>query len=118
LKNRYKELDLRPFILSRSFYAGSQKWGFIWTGDNNASYESMKYSVDQLLSLNLCGYSACGADVGGFFNNPDEKLTKSWYQVENFNFSMERLTLSLEDMHMKVPKEGNLGVSLKKLVTR
>jgi len=86
LKNRYKELDLRPFILSRSFYAGSQKWGFIWTGD--------------------------------FFNNPDEKLTKSWYQVENFNFSMERLTLSLEDMHMKVPKEGNLGVSLKKLVTR
>jgi len=85
LKNRYKDLDLRPFILSRSFYAGSHKWGFIWTGDNNASYESMKYSIDQLLTMNLCGFSACGADVGGFFNNPDEKLTKAWYQVINLS---------------------------------
>lgn len=81
LKNRYQKEDLRPFVLSRSFYAGSQKWGFIWTGDNNASYESMKYSVDQLLTLNLCGYSGVGADIGGFFNNPDQKMLKAWYQV-------------------------------------
>ena len=26
--------DSRPFVLSRSFYAGSQRWGAIWTGDN------------------------------------------------------------------------------------
>ena len=88
LKNRFEELNLnlRPFVLSRSFYAGSQKWGFIWTGDNNATFPSLKYSIDQLLTINLCGYSACGADVGGFFGDPDEKLAKAWYQVNHFNY--------------------------------
>ena len=28
--------DGRPFVLSRSFFAGSQRWGAIWTGDNAA----------------------------------------------------------------------------------
>ena len=26
----------RPFVLSRAFYAGSQRFGAIWTGDNAA----------------------------------------------------------------------------------
>ena len=31
----------RPFILSRSFFAGSQRHVAIWTGDNDASWEHL-----------------------------------------------------------------------------
>ncbi len=32
----------RPFVLSRAFFAGSQRFGAIWTGDNFANWESLK----------------------------------------------------------------------------
>ena len=28
--------ERRPFVLTRSFFLGSQKFGTFWTGDNNA----------------------------------------------------------------------------------
>lgn len=83
LKNRY-EGKIRPFILSRSFFAGSQQYGFIWTGDNRSTWEFMKVSMDMLMSISICGLSACGADVGGFFGDPSEDLLSSWYEVIQF----------------------------------
>jgi mannosyl-oligosaccharide alpha-1,3-glucosidase len=83
LRNRY-EGKIRPFILSRSFYAGSQKFGFIWTGDNKATWAFLKFSVDMLLSISMCGISACGADVGGFDLNPTEELLRAWFELGVF----------------------------------
>jgi alpha 1,3-glucosidase len=60
----------RPFVLSRSFYAGTQRWGAIWTGDNTATWDHLKVSVPMLLSLGLAGLTFTGADAGGFFGNP------------------------------------------------
>jgi alpha 1,3-glucosidase len=34
-----------------------------------------------LLSLNLVGITFSGADVGGFFKNPDAELQTRWWQV-------------------------------------
>jgi alpha 1,3-glucosidase len=34
-----------------------------------------------LLSLGVAGMGFCGADIGGFFNNPDGELIVRWYQV-------------------------------------
>jgi hypothetical protein len=33
------------------------------------------------LSEAVGGISFCGADIGGFFNNPDQELLQRWYQV-------------------------------------
>jgi alpha 1,3-glucosidase len=82
--NRF-EYSIRPFVLSRSFYLGSQRYGFIWTGDNKATWEFMKSSSDTLATISMCGLSACGADVGGFADNPTEKLLKSWFELGVFN---------------------------------
>ena len=32
----------RPFVLSRAFFAGSQRVGPVWTGDNSATWENLK----------------------------------------------------------------------------
>ncbi len=34
-----------------------------------------------LLSVGVGGVAFCGADVGGFFKNPEEELLVRWYQV-------------------------------------
>ncbi|MEQ2316298.1 hypothetical protein AMECASPLE_031181, partial [Ameca splendens] len=71
----------RPFVLSRSFFAGSQRLGAIWTGDNVSSWEYLKISLPMVLSLNLAGIAFCGADVGGFVKDPDPELLVRWYQA-------------------------------------
>ncbi|XP_026789986.3 neutral alpha-glucosidase C [Pangasianodon hypophthalmus] len=71
----------RPFVLSRSFFAGSQRMGAIWTGDNVATWEYLKISIPMLLSLSVTGMQFCGADVGGFVQDPDSELLVRWYQA-------------------------------------
>ncbi|KAJ8667800.1 hypothetical protein QAD02_009463 [Eretmocerus hayati] len=73
--------QVRPFILSRSFYAGSQRYAAVWTGDNTAEWGHLKASYPMCLSLAISGISFCGADVGGFFKNPDSELFIRWYQA-------------------------------------
>jgi alpha 1,3-glucosidase len=71
----------RPFVLSRSFFAGSQRFGPIWTGDNKADWHHLAASLPMLLSLNIAGYPFVGADVGGFFKDPSTELLIRWYQA-------------------------------------
>ena len=74
----------RPFILTRSFFLGTQKYAAVWTGDNTASWDHLRSTVPMLLSLQISGISLSGADVGGFFNNPSPELVTRWYQTGAF----------------------------------
>ena len=38
-------------------------------------------SMPMLLSMAVAGLTFVGADVGGFFGNPDPALLVRWYQV-------------------------------------
>lgn len=71
-------------MLSRSVFAGSQKYGAMWTGDNQAYHEFMELSVSMCLSLGISGIPNCGADVGGFTGNPIPDLLLRWYQLATF----------------------------------
>ncbi|XP_017768243.1 PREDICTED: neutral alpha-glucosidase AB [Nicrophorus vespilloides] len=71
----------RPFILTRAFFAGSQRYAAMWTGDNAAEWSHLAISYPMCLSVALGGISFCGADIGGFFHNPDPELLLRWYQV-------------------------------------
>ncbi|XP_076130945.1 neutral alpha-glucosidase AB-like isoform X1 [Alosa pseudoharengus] len=71
----------RPFVLTRAFFAGSQRYGAVWTGDNAAEWGHLKMSIPMCLSLGLVGISFCGADVGGFFKSPNPELLVRWYQA-------------------------------------
>ncbi|XP_050124661.1 probable glucan 1,3-alpha-glucosidase [Malus sylvestris] len=63
-----------PFVLSRAVFAGSQKYGAVWTGDNLADWDHLWVSVPIVLTLGLTGISLSGAD-GGFFDNPERDST-------------------------------------------
>ncbi|XP_072425435.1 neutral alpha-glucosidase C-like [Chiloscyllium punctatum] len=71
----------RPFVLTRSFFAGSQRYGAVWTGDNVAEWSYLKISIPMLLNLSITGISFCGADIGGFAQNPEPELLVRWYQA-------------------------------------
>ncbi|MBE3109168.1 MAG: glycoside hydrolase family 31 protein, partial [Acidobacteria bacterium] len=80
-----KEGELRrPFILTRSFYAGSQRYGAMWTGDNQANWEHLGAAIPMVLNQGISGFPFAGADVGGFFGDPDEELQTRWYQAGAF----------------------------------
>ncbi|KAF7880397.1 uncharacterized protein EAF02_007243 [Botrytis sinoallii] len=74
----------RPFILTRSFYAGSQRMGAMWTGDNQASWDHLAAAFPMILNNGIAGFPFAGADVGGFFGNPEKDLLTRWYQAGAF----------------------------------
>lgn len=74
----------RPFVLTRAFWAGSQRHGAMWTGDNSATWGHLKIAAPMLLSINLAGLSFSGSDVGGFFGEPGAELFTRWYQAGAF----------------------------------
>ncbi|KAF2496803.1 hypothetical protein BU16DRAFT_571834 [Lophium mytilinum] len=74
----------RPFVLTRSFYAGSQRLGAMWTGDNLAEWSHLAISIPMVLNQGISGFPFAGADVGGFFGNPSKELLTRWYQTGTF----------------------------------
>jgi len=74
----------RPWVLSRAFFAGSQKYGAIWTGDNKADWGHVAASIPMILSISLAGLPNAGADMGGFFHNPEPEMLARWYQVGSY----------------------------------
>lgn len=73
--------NIRPHVLTRSFFAGSQKWAVVWTGDTGATWDHLRITVPQLLSLSLCGNSNCGGNVCGFAGDSETELAIRWYQL-------------------------------------
>lgn len=71
----------RPFILTRSFYVGSHCYGFTWTGDNKADYDSFSSVIPMNVSNSICGLSYTGSDVGGFYGHPCKCLFLNWHKL-------------------------------------
>ncbi len=77
--------DLRPVVLTRAGYAGTQRYAATWTGDNSATWNHMRQSVPQLVNLGISGYSFVGDDIGGFNGSPTPELLTRWMELGAFN---------------------------------
>ncbi|QLL34980.1 hypothetical protein HG536_0H03560 [Torulaspora globosa] len=75
------EENTRPFVLTRSFFSGSQRTAATWTGDNVANWDYLRISIPMCLSNNIAGMPFIGADIAGFSGNPEEELIARWYQA-------------------------------------
>ena len=80
----HKTPTKRPFSLTRSFFAGSQRVGATWTGDNQAHWSHLKQSIPMVLNQGISGFPFAGADVTGFMGNPSLELQARWYQTGAF----------------------------------
>lgn len=70
-----------PYVISRSGCAGMSKYVQTWTGDNNTSWESLKYNNYMAQGLSLSGVHNFGHDIGGFSGpKPDPELFLRWVQ--------------------------------------
>ena len=74
----------RPFILTRSFFAGTQKYSAIWSGDAGSKWQDLRAQVPMALNTSLCGISFCGGDVGGFMGDPSQECAVRWFQSGAF----------------------------------
>jgi alpha-glucosidase len=74
----------RPFILSRSGFAGTQRYSAMWTGDNQATDEHMLLGVRMLASMGLSGLPFTGMDIGGFMGNRNRELYARWMEIGAF----------------------------------
>uniref|UniRef100_A0A060T6J9 Maltase n=1 Tax=Blastobotrys adeninivorans TaxID=409370 RepID=A0A060T6J9_BLAAD len=79
----------RPFIISRSTFAGSGKFTGHWGGDNWSSWDYLRYSITQGLSFSMFGMPFFGTDTCGFKGDADEELCNRWAQLNAF-FSFYR----------------------------
>ncbi|MDT6987406.1 glycoside hydrolase family 31 protein [Streptomyces lusitanus] len=55
----------RPLLLSRSGWAGSQRYGGVWSGEGAAGWPGLRASLALVLGLGLCGVPFSGPDVVG-----------------------------------------------------
>ena len=76
--------DRRPFVLTRDTYAGGQRYAAVWTGDNSATWEHLRISVRELMTMGLSGLTFAGADIGGFAGSPSPELYTRWLQAGIF----------------------------------
>ncbi len=74
----------RPFILTRSGWAGIQRYAFVWTGDCESTWAELGSTVSIIMNLSLSGIPLVGVDVGGFSGSPSNMLFLRWFQMATF----------------------------------
>ena len=80
--------DTRPFILMRSGFLGSQRYGMVpWTGDVSRSWGGLKPQVELALQMSVFGMAYTHSDLGGFAGGEtfDPELYTRWLQFGTFS---------------------------------
>lgn len=76
--------ERRPFLLSRSGWAGIQRYAWTWTGDISGSWAMLRQTIATVVGLGLSGVPYSGPDIGGFKGIIDEELYLRWFELATF----------------------------------
>jgi alpha-glucosidase len=73
--------DRRPFVLTRSSFLGGARYAAAWTGDNQARWEDLRWSIAMVANLGLAGQAFSGPDIGGYDGDPSSELFVRWFEL-------------------------------------
>ncbi|MFR9675730.1 glycoside hydrolase family 31 protein [Streptomyces sp. TR02-1] len=73
----------RPCLLSRSGWAGSQRYGGVVSGEGTPGWAGLRASLARVLGLGLCGQPFSGPDLPRMAECPPE-LYLRWFQLAAF----------------------------------
>lgn len=76
--------DRRPWLLTRSGWAGVQRYAWNWTADVDSSWTMLQQTIPALLNLSMSGLYFAGSDIGGFNGHPGRELYLRWFQLATF----------------------------------
>jgi alpha-glucosidase len=75
----------RPFVLTRSGFAGVQRYAAVWTGDNTAKDEYLLGGALLNTQLGLSGLAFVGNDIGGYIGTTTKDLFIRWIETGIFS---------------------------------
>ncbi|EAY22124.1 Glycosyl hydrolases family 31 protein [Trichomonas vaginalis G3] len=111
----------RPFVLTRSYFAGSQKFAWHWSGDNYPTWSAYRQSIDSLLTTNINGMFFSGSDLGGFMENTTDELLLKWFQLGSLLYPLYREHSHTDTVHREPYLFNNTDLdmykSLKKAIS-
>jgi alpha-glucosidase len=76
--------NIRPWILTRSGWAGIQRYAWSWTADTKTCWQNLHQSLVTILGLSLSGQPFSGSDIGGFNQDTTPELYLRWMQLSTF----------------------------------
>ena len=78
--------DKRVFILTRSGFAGMQRWStFPWSGDVDRSFPGLACQIPIMLGMGISGAGFMHSDIGGYVGDPDPELYSRWIAFGAFS---------------------------------
>lgn len=84
---RSTDPDKRVFLLTRSGFAGSQRYAAaIWSGDIGSTWVDMKAQIAAGINFSMSGLPYWTMDIGGFvvparFEKPDKESLEEWREL-------------------------------------
>jgi alpha-glucosidase len=72
---------VRPFVLSRSTFAGTGTFAGHWGGDTASTWGNMYFGIGQALAMSIAGIPYFGVETCGFRGNADMELCTRWMQL-------------------------------------
>lgn len=84
---RREKPNQRVFILTRSAYAGLQRYSAaVWSGDTGTTWKDMKNQIAAGLNFSMSGVPFWTMDIGGFaaeqrYIHPDQKNLAEWREL-------------------------------------
>ena len=73
--------ERRPFVLTRSAFAGTQRYAAVTTAGSRSRWEDLRDVLPTLMSLGVSGIPFSGSEIGGFRGSATPELYARWMQI-------------------------------------